>query len=178
MVEICCQTDATQAVREITQLGPCNCSARDWQCNGGRFRLCPIERETTCLTCPASGLSRVGECRLNAPLLQRLSLAQLRPLKRRTAKMILSSLRTSGVERSCAFPIGSPHQNQRDQRSSSSDQLLKNGNPRRQPLPALETDGVYSPVHVEAVDEPMGGGIHAVVSFLTAMECGQELRQH
>ena len=133
MVEICCQTDATQAVREITQLGPCNCSARDWQCNGGRFRLCPIERETTCLTCPASGLSRVGECRLNAPLLQRLSLAQSRPLKRRTAKMILSSLRRSGVKRSCAFPIGSPHQNQRDQRSSSSEQLLKKSNTRRQP---------------------------------------------
>jgi len=51
--------------------------------------------------------------------------------------MILSSLRRSGVERSCAFPIGSPHQNQRDQRSSSSDQLLKNGNPRRQPLSAV-----------------------------------------
>jgi hypothetical protein len=103
------------------------------QCNGGRYRLCPVERETTSLTQSCIRISRVGPCRLSAPLLQRLSLAQSRPLKRRTAKMILSSLRRSGVKRSCAFLIGSPHRNQRDQRSSSSEQLLKNSNTRRQP---------------------------------------------
>jgi hypothetical protein len=132
-MEICCQTAATQAVREITPLRPCNCSACDWQCHGGRYRLCPVERETTSLTQSCIRISRVGPCRLSAPLLQRLSLAQSRPLKRRTAKMILSSLRRSGVKRSCAFLIGSPHRNQRDQRSSSSGQLLKNSNSRRQP---------------------------------------------